>query len=802
LVGSILDENRSNGLDVHAKIYVPRLAGYSDVFDRTANKARMDLELLKDPKGFLNYSGGDPDATLSVANQQEIELLKDPYLTRFYVNILHPAARAFEKVESGGILVDTEAFRELHADLQAESIRLVTEAKKILGGRIVAKHADETKPGGMNITKASLIKDYMFSPMGLNLTPQMVTEKTKEPSSSLDHLLMFKDVPEASAFVQLMGDYASCTKTQSTFVEGFLEHLRSDGRFHPSFWFFAGNKDEGEGGTNTGRLSCKGPAFQCMVGSTPVLTRKGYVRIDKIVSDEGIGHEVLTHTGNWRRVVGVYRNGVRPVFRVKLSSGHAIDCTGNHPVLTRRGWVKTEDLKIHDVCYHTRTPNPGEHVSDVLQLGSNEESLPVVHFEGLGELRRSRDNSLRTLAEVREFSGGHGGEARRRVVDRAGERERELRAWELQVGTKDRATEQSSKHEADHLERSNSVRGPVGESVRDHEGQPALSPIHWGNDAVCLETFQECEVVSIEALGQEETFDLTIDSCHSFVANGVVVHNTLPKHTKWAKRLRKCYIAPDGYVVMERDYSQGELKIVACVANETNMIEAYRNGMDLHALTSGRFAGYDYEAMMKLKKEDEATYDAIRQLGKAGNFGLLYGMGADGFWAYAVDNYGVKNFSLQDAAVFRTGFFEMYPALVTYHNTYKAMAKRDGKIYSPLGRVRHLPMINSSNRMERSKAERQAINSPIQATLSDLLLWTAAEEHAMGLSKLCPMFGACHDAAYSYVPEDRIDELVPQMLHVMENLPLEKVGWKPQLNFTADAKIGVNMAEMKKYVPV
>lgn len=537
LVGSILDENRSNGLDVHAKIYVPRLAGYSDEFDRTVDKSRMD----KVPKTkMLPYAGGDSDATLEVAAAEKVELLKDPALTRFYVNILHPAARAFEKVERGGILVDTQAFRELHADLTAESIKLVVAAKKILGGRIVAKHADAAKPGGMNITKPNLIKDYMFSPMGLNLKPLMVTEKTKEPSSSLDHLLMFKDVPEAAEFVQLMGDYASCTKTLSTYVDGFLVHLRSTGRFHPSFWFFAGNKDEGEGGTNTGRLSCKGPAFQ-----------------------------------------------------------------------------------------------------------------------------------------------------------------------------------------------------------------------------------------------------------------------TLPKHTKWAKALRRCYIAPEGYLVMERDYSQGELRVVACIANETNMIAAYRKGMDLHALTSGRFAGFTYEQMMAMKALGEGhpdfdKYEAIRQLGKAGNFGLLYGMGVDGFFTYAVVNYGVKDLTLETAAAFREGFFETYPGLLTYHATFKAMAKRDGYVYGPLGRIRHLPLINSKNKVERSKAERQAINSPVQGCLSDMLLWTMAEENNAGLTNEVPAFGACHDAAYNYVPEDQVDILVPKHIEIMENLPFHKVGWNPQLKFVADAKVGPNMADLHK----
>jgi DNA polymerase I-like protein with 3'-5' exonuclease and polymerase domains len=536
LVGSLLDENRSNGLDVHCKIYSPELGGYSDEFDKSIDKSRMDLV----PKErLLPYAGGDADATLRVAAVQRSLLLQDPALTSFYVNILHPAARSFEKLEQGGVYVDRDEYAQLEVDLEMELASLVQKAKSIIGGRIVAKHADPDKMGGMNLTKASLLTDFMFSPMGLNLKPQMTTEKSGDPSTAMEHLEMFAEVPEAKEFIALLRDYASSSKTLSTYVRGFQKHLRSDGKYHPSYYFFAGNKEEGEGGTNTGRLSCRDPAFQ-----------------------------------------------------------------------------------------------------------------------------------------------------------------------------------------------------------------------------------------------------------------------TLPKHTKWAKRLRKCFIAPPGFVVMERDYSQGELKIVACVANEQTMLQAYRDGKDLHVVTAARFAGYTYDELLGMKKTDKDKFDGLRQLAKAGNFGLLYGMGAEGFLIYAVTNYGVKDLTLAQASEFRDGFMSTYSGLPVYHRTYKEFAKKNGYVRSPLGRIRHLPLITSRNQGIRSQAERQSINSPIQGTLSDLMLWTFALEDKAGLTEHCPAFGAIHDAAYNYVPEDEIDLYVPQHLHIMENLPMELVGWQPQLQFTADAKIGKDMANLKDWTGV
>jgi DNA polymerase I-like protein with 3'-5' exonuclease and polymerase domains len=539
LVGSLLDENRSNALDVHCKLYAAPLGGYSDLVDKTVDKARMDL-VPRDK--LLPYAAGDADATLRVARQMKGQLLKDKQLTSFYVNILHPAARAFEIVERGGCCVDPKAFAELEVDLDKEIAGLVWKARNILGGRIWAKHADEDKNGGMNLTKASMLCDFMFSPMGLNLKPLELTAGGKDgtgpklPSTAIDHLLQFKDVPEASEFIALLGDYSSASKTLSTFVRGFQKHIRSDGRLHPTYWFFAGNKDEGDGGTNSGRLSARDPAWQ-----------------------------------------------------------------------------------------------------------------------------------------------------------------------------------------------------------------------------------------------------------------------TLPKHTKWAKRLRYCYIAPSGHVVVERDYNQGELRVHACIAHEPNMIKAYKMGMDLHALTSGEFSGYNYEAMMELKKTNKALFDAIRQLGKAGNFGLLYGMSAGGFFVYAVENYGVKDFTMDKSVTFCDGFFQRYPGLITYNEATKLHAHKYGYVRSPLGRIRHLPLINSPNKQIQSQAERQSINAPTQGCLSDLLLWTISEENHNGISAEAPCFGACHDAAYSYVLEDKVALWVPKALGVMENLPFNKVGWEPELKFLADAKFGPNMGSLTEW---
>jgi DNA polymerase I-like protein with 3'-5' exonuclease and polymerase domains len=188
-------------------------------------------------------------------------------------------------------------------------------------------------------------------------------------------------------------------------------------------------------------------------------------------------------------------------------------------------------------------------------------------------------------------------------------------------------------------------------------------------------------------------------------------------------------------------------------------------------------------------------------LGKAGNFGKLYGMGAEGFMTYAFNDFGV-HLTMQQSLQFDESFFGTYKGLKPYHAQQKADAKRYKQVRSPLGRVRHLPLIDSPRQDIRAQAERQAINSPTQATLSDMMIWTFAlcqqqleDEYESGL--ILP-FGVCHDAGYDYLKEEFAVELAKKQLDVMQNLPFHKVGWAPELQFTADAKMGLDLANMSK----
>lgn len=276
---------------------------------------------------------------------------------------------------------------------------------------------------------------------------------------------------------------------------------------------------------------------------------------------------------------------------------------------------------------------------------------------------------------------------------------------------------------------------------------------------------------------------------------------TLPKHTKWAKKLRACYPAPPGHVILSWDFSQGELRIAACLANERTMLDAYTRGLDLHVLTAARLSGLSYEDMLLLGKTDPARYDALRSRAKAGNFGLLYGMGVEGFIEYARNAYGVV-LTYNEAETIRDTFFATYTGLEPWYQVQHQLAERYGMVRSPLGRVRHLPMIYSRDRATRSKAYRQAVNSVVQGTLSDLCLWAIAEvEEQHPEAEI--IIGMTHDNILGYAPIEQAPFWAREVKRVMETLPItETFGWKPQIAFPVDCEMSTTtMAELKKFAP-
>lgn len=256
--------------------------------------------------------------------------------------------------------------------------------------------------------------------------------------------------------------------------------------------------------------------------------------------------------------------------------------------------------------------------------------------------------------------------------------------------------------------------------------------------------------------------------------------------------VRGLFGAADGWTFIEADYSQVELRIAAEVSQEPTMLRLYAQGEDIHTATAMR---------MTNKPASEVTAHE-RKMAKAVNFGFLYGMRANKFIEIAWNNYGIE-VSLEEAELFRRAFFQQFPMLLKWHARQRRLAHQFKRVQSPLGRIRHLPDIDSSDPGVVSEAERQAINSPVQAMASDLCLTslTILDRQFRKAGLQAAPIGTVHDALNFEAPNYELPRVIPMIKEVMENLPTQQLfGYSIKVPIVVDIATGTRWGH-KKEIP-
>lgn len=258
-----------------------------------------------------------------------------------------------------------------------------------------------------------------------------------------------------------------------------------------------------------------------------------------------------------------------------------------------------------------------------------------------------------------------------------------------------------------------------------------------------------------------------------------------PNMQQVTRALKPAFIPRPGCVIVDIDYSQIELRVAAYVSRCEPMLEAFRAGQDLHATLAATMFG---------KPLEEVTPEE-RQAAKAGNFGLLYGMGADGFRIYAADAYGVE-MTDDEAAAMRHAFFSTWEGMAQWHDKQITAVRERGEVVSPIGRVRRLPEVFSANMKRASYSERVAINAPVQGFASDLMQLAIASisglqpgSHAIAGAQ--PV-ATVHDSVVLEVNADNWEEITEAALDRMVNVNgvLRRMGCKLDVPIAAEATIG------------
>lgn len=248
----------------------------------------------------------------------------------------------------------------------------------------------------------------------------------------------------------------------------------------------------------------------------------------------------------------------------------------------------------------------------------------------------------------------------------------------------------------------------------------------------------------------------------------------IPVRTDDGKEIRKCFIPEDGCLFFSADYSQIELRIMAHLSGDENMMEAFREGHDIHRATAAKIWHEDI---------DKVT-DAQRKKAKQANFGIIYGITTYGL----AQRMGIPN---GEARELIQDYFHTFPKVKAYMEQAKETARAKGYAETLFHRRRYLPDINSRNATVRGFAERNAINAPIQGTEADIIkvamvrIWKRFKEEGIRSKMILQV----HDELnFSVYPEER---------EQVERIVIEEMQNACQLNvpLTADAGWGSNWLE-------
>lgn len=248
----------------------------------------------------------------------------------------------------------------------------------------------------------------------------------------------------------------------------------------------------------------------------------------------------------------------------------------------------------------------------------------------------------------------------------------------------------------------------------------------------------------------------------------------IPVRTDDGKEIRKCFIPEDGCLFFSADYSQIELRIMAHLSGDENMMEAFREGHDIHRATAAKIWHEDI---------DKVT-DAQRKKAKQANFGIIYGITTYGL----AQRMGIPN---GEARELIQDYFHTFPKVKAYMEQAKETARAKGYAETLFHRRRYLPDINSRNATVRGFAERNAINAPIQGTEADIIkvamvrIWKRFKEEGIRSKMILQV----HDELnFSVYPEERKQ---------VERIVIEEMQNACQLNvpLTADAGWGSNWLE-------
>jgi DNA polymerase-1 len=234
----------------------------------------------------------------------------------------------------------------------------------------------------------------------------------------------------------------------------------------------------------------------------------------------------------------------------------------------------------------------------------------------------------------------------------------------------------------------------------------------------------------------------------------------IPIRTEDGRKIRRAFIATPGHKLVSADYSQIELRLLAEIADIPVLKQAFRDGLDIHAMTASEMFGVPIKDMPS----------EVRRRAKAINFGIIYGISAFGL----ANQLGIGR---EEASAYIKKYFERFPGIRAYMDETKEFCRRYGYVTTLFGRKCHYPDIKASNASVRSFNERAAINARLQGTAADIIRRAMARvEGTLAEKKLsAQMLLQVHDELIFEVPDEEVAATLPVVQHVMQDAPFPAV---------------------------
>ena len=248
----------------------------------------------------------------------------------------------------------------------------------------------------------------------------------------------------------------------------------------------------------------------------------------------------------------------------------------------------------------------------------------------------------------------------------------------------------------------------------------------------------------------------------------------IPIRTKNGRMIRRAFTAKEGSVIISADYSQIELRVIASMSGDKNMINAFNNNEDIHASTAAKIFGINIKEVTKEQ----------RSHAKIVNFGIIYGVSA-----FGLSNQ--TNLTRSESKVIIDNYYNSYPSLKEFMTNQINYARENGFVKTLVGRKRFLNDINSRNGMIRSSAERNAINTPVQGSAADIIKLSMIKIFNDLNSKFMKtkLILQVHDELVFEAPQDEIEQAKKIIIDNMEN------AYKLEVPLTVDIGVGENWLE-------